>query len=592
MKLFMNVGKLKQIKIDFTKSRNEKLFLIFGSNGAGKTTISNFLYVNSHNFLNNKLVNKEDVSTSYSGCNLNNLSGYEIFVCNDEFKKDNFYINETLKNQGVDIAYIPLLNELQKELNRVIEFKTYFNDFKEVYGELICNYKDMIKTNEESQEYIISDLAEEEKQLFIKKEVNEIKKNKILTEKWEEYEQLFKSTKEYEDEINKLEREISTNDNNINKLLGIEKYLLSTNQKLYFELNSNINIELLNLYEKYIQSINICLAKNDLKNAKSELKKYIIEIQRYSKKIVQDYHCYMKKYQELLNKLKDYKDNTLIPSIAITNSFLLKFDLCFKLELEGGLVRIKRESEQYNFKGLSSGEKQIITILYFMSYVELYKKNNPNKKIFVVFDDPITSISSEYIWIIVDLFRRFLNDNSNKDNALLILSHHFYFINEMKNVNSKNDYNFKHYNLISGNKIEIDEKYEVPKCEYHLYWYLWFNYRKNPDFKIIMPNIMRNILEYHSSIFLVEKFGSNFQNDKNLRSNFQNDKNLGSNFQDDKYFKLYKFVNKESHSTDKNDDQYKECCIDRMYKLFEEYFEKYNKEHMQKLKDKYYITKT
>ncbi len=108
---------------------------------------------------------------------------------------------------------------------------------------------------------------------------------------------------------------------------------------------------------------------------------------------------------------------------------------------------IKKDGKTMPARGshrtLSDGEKSVLAFCYFIAMIHLKVQSNDDyKKLFLVFDDPVTSMSYDFVFFIVQVLKnlRILNDgdilieNRRKDEQesrikLLILTHNSYFFN-------------------------------------------------------------------------------------------------------------------------------------------------------------------
>lgn len=214
-------------------------------------------------------------------------------------------------------------------------------------------------------------------------------------------------------------------------------------------------------------------------------------------------------------------------SIININNQILNIGLSgFEIKKKAGdnnhyyLCREETESESEVYKTLSEGEKTLITYLYFLeicqgstSSEEIHSKN---KKIIIV-DDPISSLSHNYVYEIATLTHKKLIKGFNYS-QLLILTHNLYFLHEIikflplgtdektdpiTRIKTKEDRFDKKCNLyrVSKNPYSniLKMKRDEIKNDYQSYWQIIKDAKSGNVNKIILPNTMRNILEYYFS---------------------------------------------------------------------------------------------
>ena len=108
---------------------------------------------------------------------------------------------------------------------------------------------------------------------------------------------------------------------------------------------------------------------------------------------------------------------------------------------------------------MSEGEKTIITFLYFIELcLGVIPETNGKRRIkFIVIDDPISSLSLNYIYEISSLIRCRLIEKEN-DIKLVILTHNLFFLQEFLIYTKTKEREFKRdhsLNKIVKNNIEL-----------------------------------------------------------------------------------------------------------------------------------------
>lgn len=241
--------------------------------------------------------------------------------------------------------------------------------------------------------------------------------------------------------------------------------------------------------------------------------------------------------------------------------------------------KITRTNEICNnevFKTLSEGEKTIISFLYF---IELCKgtddKNETNNDKIIVIDDPISSLSNNYVFDVAHFIKAFFIEDDNFK-QIFILTHNLYFFHEMIKVldNKKGEktemFRIKrqgenNYSMICKlNKNEILNDYQM----------LWDIYKNKENYTdLILPNVMRNIIERFFSFLGNE--------DKKYKT-------IDNLYKNANYHAFIRFINRKSHSDRINfDETYDISTIDmqNFINAFKEIFKSNEtyKEHYEKM---------
>ncbi len=233
------------------------------------------------------------------------------------------------------------------------------------------------------------------------------------------------------------------------------------------------------------------------------------------------------------------------------------------------------------YKSLSEGEKTLITYLYFLELCQgSVNSDSPtpkNKKIIVV-DDPISSLSHNYIYEIGALTHKRLIRGYQYAQVIL-LTHSLYYLHEMMKYlpkgkdNAGNDKFDNKCNLFrvlknTNSNILRMEKDDI-KNDYQSYWQIIKDAQNGTTNNIVLPNIMRNILEYYFSF--VHKTDA-------LKAALDELEETDAEFSP-----FFRFINRESHSDSVNITDLGEIDSDRFIAKFKDVFirtdfeEHYNK---------------
>ena len=192
------------------------------------------------------------------------------------------------------------------------------------------------------------------------------------------------------------------------------------------------------------------------------------------------------------------------------NNLLNKFGFTnFKLgdaTEEKGSYQIVRPSGERVERTLSEGEKTFITFLYFYHLL----KGSFNQELItvdriVVFDDPISSLDSDILFIVSHLIRKLINEIREKSGnikQIIILTHNVYFHKEVTYNKGKGTQKLKDETFWiirkenDFSKIKPYEKNPV-QTSYEL---LWREVNENPN-SITIENTLRRIIENYFKMF-------------------------------------------------------------------------------------------
>jgi len=288
--------------------------------------------------------------------------------------------------------------------------------------------------------------------------------------------------------------------------------------------------------EKIVRDINKIITDNNLKiqnlgNEKNQAKKTIIkhfvaksidEIGYFDLKLlISIYGIYISK---LTNDIKKKQDsitdiNKKIKAEAIgaekINVYLIRFFNDGKLKLnllDNGKYQIFRDNKIA--KNLSTGEKNIIALIYFFTRLE--EKNFELNQSIIFIDDPVSSLDNNHTFKIYG----FLNEKLKDCGQMFITTHNFNFFNLLKDLNNKGAFFLvKKISNNNGDKKSVIEN--LPdvlfkfKSEYNYLFSILkefneTNDKSNFELLYIMPNIIRRFLEAY--LFMKYPDGKKFKN--------------------------------------------------------------------------------
>jgi len=393
-----------------------------------------------------------------------------------------------------------------------------------------------------SQEYdnLLSKIKEKEEQLTNR--INEIEKYSFPDKA-----RLFKELQQdYEKNLNEF--------NNIkNKYISVLNSVLSElNRKKEkpfenLELSSNTK-ETANEVEN---KLNSCFKKlEEIKNTHNNKVNDLEQLKCQAKeKIINHYIAEFIKNKDYFNKLKEMNDilkqidllgkkiteisgkieniEKEIDSSAIgaerINEYLKQFfnndKLQFQLVENSKYKKYKLLRGENVAKNLSTGEKNIISLIYFFTRLE--EKNFDLSQVIVFIDDPVSSLDNNHTFQVYG----FLNEKLKKCGQLFITTHNFNFFNLLKDFNRydlKNNegcfYILKkikrgnNYSSVIENLPETLLKF---KNEYNYLFSILKSYndsseKSNFSQLFLLPNILRRFFEMY--LFMRYPDGKNFKN--------------------------------------------------------------------------------
>ncbi|MCH4217195.1 MAG: AAA family ATPase [Megasphaera sp.] len=249
-------------------------------------------------------------------------------------------------------------------------------------------------------------------------------------------------------------------------------------------------------------------AKNDVDTYLSHKKDLEQKIQSLQTKIFDQKKEKKSKANCLLELEKS--QTSIIPTLEGINSILSSFGFkSFKLALGDNQrsYKLVRENGEDAKTTLSEGERNFVAFLYFYYLLNGSQDESGtlNNKI-VVFDDPVSSLDSDILFIVSTLIRELypsVLDDENSIKQIFILTHNVYFHKEVtlpKGI-KKISNNIAYFvvkkcdgysDIIKAESNPVSSTYEM----------LWDELRREFNFpgsvsKAVLPNIMRRILEHY-----------------------------------------------------------------------------------------------
>lgn len=191
----------------------------------------------------------------------------------------------------------------------------------------------------------------------------------------------------------------------------------------------------------------------------------------------------------------------------LANMGIFAFSIARKSEQESLYCLNRQGKNSGELKSLSEGEKTLISFLYYMELLKGSVKEGETfqlDKTIVVIDDPISSLSVNYVFDIAAVICKELIAPSadQKVRQVIVLTHNLFFLHELMKQLRATDKNRKcqlfrvtknpHTKVSSMKSSELMNDYDA----------LWFILREARDQQLpahVVPNTMRCILEHFFS---------------------------------------------------------------------------------------------
>ncbi len=216
---------------------------------------------------------------------------------------------------------------------------------------------------------------------------------------------------------------------------------------------------------------------------------------------------------DLENKLSELRSRTtdIVTSVENINKRLKSLGVIgfhLKASEEGSALYFIERSNGTNtniFKSLSEGEKTLITFLYFIESCSGATSKEGNaicSNRTIVIDDPISSLSQNYVYDIASIIHHEIIKKDFKQ--IFVLTHNLYFFHEILMLKSSQQNHLpKDYNLFRVVKSENTNILSMQRNtllnEYQNYWQIIKDCEAKNFHISMLPNAMRNILERYFS---------------------------------------------------------------------------------------------
>lgn len=273
------------------------------------------------------------------------------------------------------------------------------------------------------------------------------------------------------------------------------------------------------------------------------------------------------KYTETVNIDSTVQNiNNALTSLGINSFSIVRCD-------EGvesyRLSRVGESSDCPVFQSLSEGEKTLIAFLYFIEACKGRNSRNQsdNRPRLIVIDDPISSLSQNYIFEVAALIQHEII-KPRYAGKVIILTHSLFFFQELllssggRPVGRK-PADWQLYRITKGQFSSVSTITEKELLnDYQALWYVLRKASNDTPSGVIIPNVMRQILEHYFSFS-----GKNERLYSVLNT-------LAENNREPRFNAFYRFINRNSHADSRNIRLQEEASagvyIDMFKRVFEE----------------------
>ncbi len=403
---------------------DENIKILIGENGLGKTQILNmFYYTLNRRFEKLADFSFDKINIQFSNCEPIEISKQEI---------EDTYFNHPLSGKLIDVVGFQNFMQLKKFVNRKDSPNEYSSNFNRKMRSLISSIPMNTSTileilrGGDSENLFSSQVKKCEEKIIDELGDTEIMYFPTFRRVEEDLKNLGYEEEEFQNDDNRLihfgmgdvRKRFDEIENRIDKLLkeGFSKIsgeILSQLVKGFSGLDANF---IDRIDEKDIEIILSRVGKQLSDTDKNEIRNIVINREIKNESLV----YFLQKLIEIYEKQKPL-DNFIKDYIRLCNSYLINKKLFYDESQIKIYIKSDSTGEEIELSKLSSGEKQIISIL---SKIYLADKN---QRFLVLFDEPELSLSM--LWqkqLLPDIM------NSKKVDFLLAVTHSpFIFDNEL-----------------------------------------------------------------------------------------------------------------------------------------------------------------
>ncbi len=565
-----------------------KLNVFYGANGSGKTTLVNVIKEQDRrHVVDNKVITWKDKEQ-------------EIFLYFDEeFITEHFKVHRDQMN-GITPGLIDKTSDIylgaKKMLKEINKIKVDTQNM--VYPDLGTNHnysksiQDVLFDKNASSDIIkyyklqggkLYDFFQFEYSLYLK-----------------ETEAKLEDIQKYND--NYLTTDVAKDNPLFVELIKYNKKIIAIYPKLFFKTIPCYILHFFLVEKPLVREDQTALLKcNDIFSSNFDIKLLYSILNEYTQKRLDEI-----KLLENIEKSKMLQDVKIVADNINTQLRYYNYNdvsievVNAKNSKNHGIIptfKLKRENvkDANVWNTLSEAEKHFVAFLYFYQLClgyDNYDDAVAAKKKVIVFDDPVTSMDSNTLFIVsqmlCDLFRKD-NDNVNKfyHNQIsqgFILTHNSYFFKEFelrRKIKCTPNINVSMiYRDIDTGYSQIKPQYEY-KDDYTL---MWENLKEindkrknyNKSMNVIIGNLCRRIIESYGRFM-----GFVDITDNGLSSLLRNIKNEGvvlSPHEEVLFNSFIAMINTESHSSSTTEDAYYQTVSDlntsQIFDIFKKLFKK------------------
>ncbi len=217
--------------------------------------------------------------------------------------------------------------------------------------------------------------------------------------------------------------------------------------------------------------------------------------------------------QTLKRQVQELEKQTtsIHPTKDAINSLLHTFGFnSFHIDIvdEHGHYKICRDNGDDASRSLSEGEKTFITFLYFYSLIKgAQTVSGITTSRVVVFDDPVSSLDSDILYIVSSLMKEIIEDVRNETGSIkqvFVLTHNVYFHKEVTYNPDRNK-----NSLLSTESFwlvkKLDQGSIVQRCQENpirsAYELLWEDVKAGNTSSVSLQNTLRRIIENYFTMW-------------------------------------------------------------------------------------------
>ncbi len=299
--------------------------------------------------------------------------------------------------------------------------------------------------------------------------------------------------------------------------------------------------EILNAINGLVRKANLVIKKHNELAANLEVEKDILKKQVWKylveEKLLKTIKAYNSKHGELKNKIDGLNEyisrrtnqientnkqitewwkqaSSTQPTADAINATLQAYGFTsFSIARDESekYYKIVRENNEEAKDTLSEGEMSFITFLYFYNYINgTIEENDIVGDRILVFDDPVSSLDNEILFIVSHLIQDIMNNVVKSDKPetqsrikqVIVFTHNVYFYRQVTflRLEKEQQRNLVRYWIITKNQngsIVTPYANNPIKSSYQL---LWSEYCDPATCKQVLPNVMRRILEHYFTL--------------------------------------------------------------------------------------------